>query len=81
VNVRVKLFAVAKQRIGAEHLDVELPEAATVLQLRRAIVERFPQLAETIAHARFAVSNEYAADAAAIPMNAEVAMIPPVSGG
>jgi molybdopterin synthase catalytic subunit len=81
MKVRVKLFAVARQRMGQEAIDVELPDSATVRQLRGALVEQFPPLADVLAHARIAVANEYAADAATIPASAEIALIPPVSGG
>jgi len=81
MNVRVKLFAVARQRVGCDAIDVELPAAATAAQLRGALVEQFPPLADVVPHARLAVNNEYALDAASIPAGAEVAVIPPVSGG
>lgn len=81
MNVRVKLFAVAKQRVGQSEIEVELPADATVRQLRGAIVEQYPPLADVLAHARLAVNSEYAADAAVISPTAEIAVIPPVSGG
>jgi molybdopterin converting factor subunit 1 len=81
MNVRVKLFAVARQRVGQAVIDVELPATATVRQLRGAILERYPPLADVLAHARIAVDNEYAADSAVITPTAEFAIIPPVSGG
>ena len=81
MKVRVKLFAVARQRAGRDSVEVELPVAATVRQLRGALVEQFPLLADVIPHVRFAVNSEYAADASAIPAAADVALIPPVSGG
>ena len=81
MKVRVKLFAVARQRAGCDSIEVELPQQATIRQLRGAVVEQYPPLAEVVAHARFAVNSDYAADAAALPVEAEVAMIPPVSGG
>ena len=81
MNVRVKLFAVARQRAGCDVVDVQLPAAATVRQLRGAFVEQFPPLAEVMAHARLAINNEYAADATIVPAAAEIAIIPPVSGG
>jgi molybdopterin converting factor subunit 1 len=79
--VRVKLFAVARERAGSSEISVDLPTAATVSQLRSAIIEQFPPLAELLAHARIAVANEYANDNLTIPAAAEVALIPPVSGG
>ena len=81
MKVRVKLFAVARQRTGHESVDIELPERATVRQLRGAIVEQCPALADVVAHARLAMNNEYAADETLVAVNAELALIPPVSGG
>jgi molybdopterin converting factor small subunit len=84
MNVRVKLFAVAKQRVGRPEIEVALPAepaGCTVRQLRGAIVEQHPALADVVAHARLAVGNEYAEDDAEIGPAAEIAIIPPVSGG
>jgi MoaE-MoaD fusion protein len=81
MKVRVKLFAVARQRVARDSVEVELPAAATVRHLRGALVEQFPPLADVIPHVRFAVNSEYAADATTIPSTAEIAIIPPVSGG
>ena len=81
MKLRVKLFAVARQRVGREAIEIELPEAASVRQLRGAIAEQYPPLADVLAHVRFAVNSDYASDATPIPAAAEVAIIPPVSGG
>jgi molybdopterin converting factor subunit 1 len=81
MKVRVKLFAAAKDRLGRDSVEVDLPDAATAQQLRGALVEQFPPLADVMAHARLAVDSEYAVDGMLIPRAAEVAMIPPVSGG
>ena len=81
MKLTVKLFAVAKQRVGRDRVEVELPAAPTIGQVRSALVEQCPLLAGILAHVRFAVDSEYAADAAVIPVGAEVAVIPPVSGG
>ena len=79
--VRVKLFAVAKDLIGNESLEVELPEAATVSQLRTALESQFPQLSTIISHLMIAVDAEYANDQTVLTENSEIACIPPVSGG
>jgi molybdopterin converting factor subunit 1 len=81
MNVRVKLFAVARQRVGCDAIEVAVPAAATVRQLRGALVEQFPLLNNIVPHARFAIDNDYATDATPIPAVAEIAIIPPVSGG
>ena len=79
--VRVKLFAVAKDLIGNESLEVELPEVATVSQFRTARESQFPQLSTIISHLMIAVDAEYANDQTVLTQNSEIACIPPVSGG
>jgi molybdopterin converting factor subunit 1 len=77
----MKLFAVAGELAGAEQMDIELPAGATVGDLRRAIVERTPDLAPVLAGAMIAVNMDYAADAHVLAEGDEAAVIPPVSGG
>lgn len=77
----IKLFAIARQRLGRDQVEVTLPDAATVADLRRVLVEQFPALADVLPHIRIAINSSYATDWAVIPAGAEVALIPPVSGG
>lgn len=81
MNVRVQLFAVARQIVGSQAATLELTDGATVADLRRALVAQTPGLAAVADHLRFAVNNRYAEETAVIPLGAEVACIPPVSGG
>jgi molybdopterin converting factor subunit 1 len=81
VKITIKLFAVARQRIGSSTLEVELPPNATVNELRTALAEQFPPLADILPHTRIAIDNEYASDATPITPTTEIALIPPVSGG
>ena len=81
MRLRVKLFAVARQRAGQAEIEVELPEQATVRQLRGALVEQFPPLVDVLAHTRIAVNSDYAADDFSLSSASEIALIPPVSGG
>ena len=81
MKVAVKLFAVARQRVGHGTIEVELPNEATVRHLRSALAEQFPPLAEILPHIRIAVNNEYAADSNPQAAAYEIALIPPVSGG
>ena len=80
-NIRVRLFAVARQLAGCDALEMKLAEGATIADLRRALAERAPALAAVLPHVLFSVNAEYAANDRVIPLGAEVACIPPVSGG
>jgi len=81
MRITVKLFAAARQRAGSEAIEIELPPSATVANLRAALAEQHPNLASLLPHARLAINSDYAADHAIIPAAAEIAIIPPVSGG
>ncbi len=77
----VRLFAIARERMGRGEIEVELPEGATVGELRLALVDQFPELAAIATRVMIAVDSEYADDALVIPSQASLALIPPVSGG
>ncbi len=81
MNVRVRLFAVAKQAAGRDAVDLDLPRGATIGDLRRRLGVEVPQLSGLAAQMMFALGTDYADDAAVIPPDADVACIPPVSGG
>jgi molybdopterin synthase catalytic subunit len=79
--VNVRLFAMLRERAGADALELELPDGATVADAVEALrakpelegLERMPL--------RVAVNREYAPDETRIEPGDELAAIPPVSGG
>lgn len=76
----VLYFAGARDAAGAARET--LPVApATVGALRRALADAHPRLAPILARSRIAVDQEFAPDEAALRDGAEVAVVPPVSGG
>jgi molybdopterin converting factor subunit 1 len=81
MHVSVRLFALAKERAQRSELELEVPAAATVADLRAALREQLPELAALWSRALIAVNEEYAEDDAIITAGAELAVIPPVSGG
>ena len=81
MKVRVRLFAMAKQVAGRDSVELDLPEGATIAQLREQLGARVPQLSGIVAQMMFAVDVQYANDQTRIPPGADVACIPPVSGG
>ena len=81
MNVRVRLFAVAKQIAGSDSIELELPDGASIADLRRQLGSRVPRLSGFVGQMMFAIGTQYADDGTTIPPNADVACIPPVSGG
>jgi molybdopterin converting factor subunit 1 len=77
----VALFAIARELVGTETIEVELPEVATVADLRVALATTTPALAEVARRAAIAVDTEYASDTTVIKQDSKLAIIPPVSGG
>jgi len=81
MNLNIKLFAAARQITGSETVEVTIDSGATIADLKQALVDRYPDLSRLVQHAMFAVDTEYAAVDHILAAGAEVAMIPPVSGG
>ncbi|MBI1914678.1 MAG: MoaD/ThiS family protein [Planctomycetes bacterium] len=77
----MKLFARARDLTGADEVSVALPDAATVADLRRALASAYPALAGLLKRSALAVNNEFADETLKVPPAAEVALLPPVSGG
>lgn len=79
--VHVRLFARARDLAETDMLRVELPDGATVADLRRRLATDYPTLSALLERSALAVANEFAADSLVLSANAEVALLPPVSGG
>lgn len=80
MRVTVKMFAAARDAVGPS-VDVEVPGDAKVADLRDKLMADYPQLAELIRRAMFAVDASYASEDSNISGASDVACIPPVSGG
>ena len=81
MHFQILLFATLKDLAPGGQLEVEAPANPTVAQLWDAAIARAPALAKWRSHARVAVNQSYAQDGDIVPDGAEIALIPPVSGG
>ena len=79
--VTVRLFARARELAGFDAVIVELSEPAAVSDLRRQLAVEYPRLEPLLAHSIFAVDNEFADASRPLSPKAEIALLPPVSGG
>ncbi len=67
--------------MGKSVFQVELRPGVTVGELRRRLETEHPTLKPLLEKSALAINDEFADDSSVIPMNAEVALLPPVSGG
>ena len=81
MNLSVKLFARARDLAGSETVEVDLPDSATVADLRSALAETTPQLRPLLPNLHVAMGTDYASDDTVIDPSQEIACFPPVSGG
>jgi molybdopterin converting factor subunit 1 len=80
VRISVRLFAGLRERAGADRVEVELPEGASVADLLEAMgTTPVGELAPR--SCIVAINREYAAADAVVGESDEVALVPPVSGG
>lgn len=81
MKLRVKLFARARDAVGADQVELELPDSARIADLRMLLAEKFPAMRPLGSSLLVAVGTDYADDEMPLSPDAEVACFPPVSGG
>lgn len=81
MEVLVKYFATLHDRAGLRQEAVELPEEATLAELKRRLTARHDRLEQALDSALASVNREYADPEQSLHDGDEVAFFPPVSGG
>lgn len=80
-QIRILFFATLREKAGTKSLELELAPGATVRTVKDAVIRQFPGIQENLEHSLTSVNHEYSEDTTEIPINAEIAFFPPVSGG
>ncbi|HUK40369.1 MAG TPA: molybdopterin converting factor subunit 1 [Candidatus Acidoferrales bacterium] len=81
MKVRVKFFAILRERAGIAETTKDIQDGSTVAQLWESIQEDFPKLAVPGIRLLYAVNQEYVTTDHILKDSDEVVFIPPVSGG
>lgn len=81
MRIRLVAFASAADALGVGETEIELPDGADVARLRSELEARHPEVAALWSRLAVAVDGEIAGPETALPDGAEVALLPPVSGG
>lgn len=81
IKREIQLFAAVRDAAGSEIVTVSLPPGSSAQTTLDAVATAVPDAAELIAVCRLAVNCQYVAAGSCVPDDAELAVIPPVSGG
>lgn len=81
MRVTVLFFAQARERAGCTSETLELPDGSRIEDARAAIARAHPALDPLWPHLALAVNGALARDGVTLPDGAELALLPPVSGG
>jgi len=81
VRYEILMFAAARDLAGTDRLMVELDPPVVAGDILAAIAVCEPELRPLLGSCRLAVNREFVANDAPVESVAEIALIPPVSGG
>jgi molybdopterin converting factor small subunit len=79
--IQVRFFAGLRELVGSPETRLPWQLNVTVADLRKQLEGHFPRAVRLLRLSRAAVGDQLADDSTPIPENAEVAFLPPVSGG
>ena len=80
MNLKVLLFGISKELIGATSIVFSISPNTTVLEFKTQLKKQYPQVTEINSYA-IAVNESYASNETVLKENDIIAIIPPVSGG
>jgi molybdopterin converting factor subunit 1 len=81
MKIRVKFFAILRERAGVSEAMKELSDDSTVADLWRGLQKDYPNLDVPGIRLLYAVNQSYVTPDHKLAEQDEVAFIPPVSGG
>lgn len=81
MKIRVLAFATAADALGSGERELELPEGSRVADLRALLDREIPAFSTLWPRLAVAVDGRISGPAEALSEGAEVALLPPVSGG
>jgi molybdopterin converting factor subunit 1 len=81
MKVRVKFFAILRERVGTGEISREVASGSTVADLWHELQRDYPKLAVPGIRLLYAVNRNYVSVDHELNDNDEVVFVPPVSGG
>ena len=81
MTVQLLFFAQARERAGSGQATLDLPAGSRVRDALAKVGERWPELVELMPHLAVAMNQKLVGGEEAVVDGAELALLPPVSGG
>jgi len=81
MKLKILYFATLRDRAGVREEQIDLASGATVAELKQAVIQRHPDITQTLDTSICAVNREFATDDQVLQNEDEIALFPPVSGG
>jgi molybdopterin synthase sulfur carrier subunit len=85
ITLKIKSFAILKDIIGTQQITLQIPRKQggiiTVAELRKRILELYPEISAQRIAMGIAVNAAMANDKSVINDFDEIALLPPISGG
>lgn len=81
MKIRLLAFATAREALGSDELEIDLPGGSGLADLAERLRRDHPRLGPIWERLAIAVDGELADEATALHDGCEVALLPPVSGG
>jgi molybdopterin converting factor subunit 1 len=81
MKVKVKFFAILRERAGTAEVVKDIQDGSTVAQLWQGLQQDYPKLAVPGIRLLYAVNQNYVVPHHVLQDQDEVVFIPPVSGG
>ncbi len=81
MTLTVLFFAQARDRAGCSECVLDLPEGSHVGEALDSLRARYPGLEALVPHLAVAMNGELVSREAPLHAGAELALLPPVSGG
>lgn len=80
-RILILFFASLREKVGSKQIWIDLPDDASIRDLKSQLGVEYPALQPLLAISLVAINKEFATDDQIIPDGAEIALFPPVSGG
>src|SRR4030042_4424408 len=80
-HARVLFFATIREKTGVRETTIEFQSGANISDIKKLLLELFPDLKSSMETLIVAMNHEFAFDDNTVTDGAEIAIFPPVSGG